>query len=50
MIGPVCEKENCVKCKAIHMNKTCKEYNDEMMVHNENKKKDEQALEVIKLL
>ena len=46
---PVCKQTNCLTCKAIHMGKNCKEYQDELKAeaaHNENAQKDKQAIEV----
>lgn len=46
---PVCEKVNCLRCNAIHMGKTCQEYQDDLKlnaVNDLNVKKDKEALEV----
>lgn len=45
---PVCEKQNCLTCKAIHPDKTCKQYQDELKIRAENDeaaKKTQQMLE-----
>lgn len=46
---PVCEKVNCLRCNVIHMEKTCKEYQDDVKlkaVNDVNAKKDKEALDV----
>lgn len=47
---PVCLKVNCLQCNAIHMKKTCQEYQEYLKlksVNDLNAKKDKEALEVL---
>ena len=48
----VCEKKNCLTCKAIHVGQNCKEYQDDLKIkaqNNADAKKTQEALEVLNM-
>ena len=45
----VCNKRNCLTCKAIHLNMTCQQYQDDLKIKSENDvaaKRTQEMLEV----
>ncbi|XP_065676325.1 ranBP-type and C3HC4-type zinc finger-containing protein 1-like isoform X2 [Hydra vulgaris] len=45
---PICESRNCLTCRAIHLDKTCKEYQDELKIkaqNDENAKKTQEMFD-----
>lgn len=35
-VCPVCKKENCLTCKAIHMGKNCRQYQEDLEILSRN--------------
>ena len=49
-ICPICGKNNCLTCKAIHPDQSCQEYQDDLKIRAENDeaaKKTQQMLQVL---
>lgn len=46
---PVCKKENCLTCKAIHEGMNCKEYQEDLRIRSSNDKAAKQTNKMLKV-
>ncbi|XP_044311063.1 ranBP-type and C3HC4-type zinc finger-containing protein 1 isoform X1 [Varanus komodoensis] len=44
---PVCLQDNCLLCQAIHMNRTCKEYQDDLQLRAQNDQAAQQTMQML---